>query len=48
MASLLLIAGAVELLKYFINRSFVELLKEMKELEVQLLEIKEQLRGDRR
>ena len=48
MASLLLIAGAVELLKYFINRSRVELLKEMKGLEVQLLEIKEQLRGDRR
>ena len=48
MASLLLIAAAVELLKYFINRSRVELLKEMKGLEVQLLEIKEQLRGDRR
>jgi hypothetical protein len=44
-ACLLLIAAAVELLKYFINRSRVELLKEMKGLEVQLLEIKEQLRA---
>src|SRR5262245_60240149 len=43
-ACLLLIAGAVELLKYFINRSRVELLKELKGLEVQLLEMKEQLR----
>ena len=42
MASLLLIAGAVALLRYFINRRRVELLKEMKGLEVQLLEIKEQ------
>ena len=32
----------------FINRSRVELLKEMKGLEVQLLEIKEQLRVARR
>jgi hypothetical protein len=38
-----LIAAAVELVKYFINRSRVEVLKEMKGLELQLLEIKERL-----
>lgn len=41
----MLISAAVELLKYFLNRTRVELLKEIKGLEVQLLEIKEQLAG---
>jgi hypothetical protein len=44
----LLIIAAVELLKYFLNRTRTELLKEMKGLEVQLLEIKDQLRVGRR
>jgi hypothetical protein len=35
-----LIAAAVELLKHFINRSRVELLKEIKGLEMQVLELK--------
>lgn len=39
-----LIGGAVELLKYFMNSHRVELLKELKGLELQVLEIKEQLR----
>ncbi len=39
-----LIGGAVEMVKYFINRSRVEMLKEIKSLELQLLELKEQLR----
>jgi hypothetical protein len=34
-----LIAGAVELLKYFINRARVELLKETKQVQLQLLEL---------
>ncbi len=41
---ILLIGAAVELLKYFLNRTRFELIKEMKGLEVQLLEIKEKLR----
>ncbi len=44
-AILLLLAAAVELLKYFLNRGRVEMLKEVKRLEIQLLEIREQLRG---
>jgi len=44
----LLIIAAVELLKYFLNRTRVELLKELKGLEVQLLEIKDQIRVDKR
>jgi hypothetical protein len=43
-ACFLLIGGAVEMVKYFINRSRVEVLKELKGLELQVLEIKEQLR----
>jgi hypothetical protein len=39
-----LIGGAVELLKCFMNGHRVELLKELKGLELQLLEIKEQMR----
>jgi hypothetical protein len=38
------IAAAVELLKHFINRSRVEMLKEVKGLEMQLLELREALR----
>lgn len=43
-ACFLMIGPAVEMVKYFINRSRVEMLKEVKGLEMQLLEIKEQLR----
>lgn len=43
-ACFFLIGAAVEMVKYFINRSRVELLKELKGLELQLLEIKEHLR----
>jgi len=38
-----LIVGAVELLKHFINRSRVELLKEVKQVQLQVLELQEQL-----
>lgn len=36
--------GAIELLKHFINRSRVEILKEVKGVEMQLLELREQLK----
>ena len=39
----LLIVGAAELIKHFINRSRVEVLKELKNLEVQMLELRAQL-----
>ncbi len=39
-----LIAGAVELLKYFINRNRVELLKEIKQVQLQVLELHSLLR----
>lgn len=42
-ACFFLIGAAVEMVKYFINRSRVEVLKEVKGLELQLLEIKERL-----
>jgi hypothetical protein len=42
-ACFFLIGAAVEVVKYFINRSRVEILKEVKGLELQLLEIKERL-----
>jgi hypothetical protein len=42
-ACFLLIGAAVEMVKYFINRSRVEVLKEVKGLELQLLELKERL-----
>jgi len=42
-AFFLLIAAAVELLKYFINRSQSELLRAIKGLEVEVLELKEQM-----
>ncbi len=43
-ACVFMIGAAVEMVKYFINRSRVEVLKEVKGLELQLLEIKEILR----
>jgi hypothetical protein len=42
-ACFLLISAAVELVKYFINRARVEVLKEVKGLELQVLELKERL-----
>jgi hypothetical protein len=39
----LLTAAAVELLKYFLNQGRVEMLKEVKRLEIRLLEMQEQL-----
>ena len=42
-ACFFLIGASVELVKYFINRSRVEVLKEVKGLELQLLELKERL-----
>lgn len=42
-----LIFPAVELLKYFINRNRVEILKEIKGLELRVLELQEQLRAER-
>ncbi|HEY3835978.1 MAG TPA: hypothetical protein VGL72_05385 [Bryobacteraceae bacterium] len=36
-----LLIGAVELLKHFINRSRVELLKEIKQIQLQVLEMQE-------
>ena len=41
-----LIAGAVELLKTFINRSRVELLKEIKQVQLQMLELQASLRKE--
>jgi hypothetical protein len=40
---LLLIYGAVEILKHFINRSRVEMLKEVKQLQLQVLELQASL-----
>jgi hypothetical protein len=42
---LVLIGGAVELLKHFMNRSRVELLKEIKQLELHVLELQESTRA---
>jgi|ERR1035441_2240734 hypothetical protein len=36
---LMLISGAVEILKHFVNRSRVELLKEIKQVQLQVLEL---------
>jgi hypothetical protein len=41
----LILVASVELLKHFINRSRVELLKELKQLQIEVLELREQLRG---
>jgi hypothetical protein len=40
-----LLGGAVELLKHFINRARVETLKELKRLELEILELRGSLRG---
>jgi hypothetical protein len=37
--------GAIEIVKLFVNRSRVEVLKEVKQLEMQVLELQELLRG---
>ncbi len=42
-----LIFGAVELLKHFINRARVDLLKETKQLQLQVLELHDFLRKER-
>jgi hypothetical protein len=42
-ACFVLIGAAVEVVKYFINRSRVEVLKEIKGLELQLLDIKDRV-----
>ena len=42
-----MIFGAVELLKHFINRSRVETLKEIKGVELRLLELQDLVRGGR-
>ena len=39
-AFLLLIYGAVEIVKHFVNRSRVEILKEVKQLQLQVLELR--------
>jgi hypothetical protein len=44
LACFFLISAAVELVKYFINRSRVEVLKEVKGLELQVRELRDQLR----
>ena len=43
-ACFFLIWGAVEMLKHFINRSRVELLKEIKQVQLQVLELHETIR----
>ena len=43
-AFFLLLVGAVELLKLFINRSRVEVLKEVKQVQLQVLELQASLR----
>jgi hypothetical protein len=43
-ACFMLISGAVELMKYFINRARVELLKETKQVQLQVLELHDLLR----
>jgi len=45
LAFVLLISGGVELVKHFINRSRVEVLKELKTLELQVLALEERLGG---
>jgi hypothetical protein len=42
-ALVMLIFAAVEMLKYFVNRSQMEILKELKGLELQVREVKDQL-----
>lgn len=40
-----LVFAAIELLKYFINRARVEVLKEIKRVELEVLQLREQLGG---
>jgi hypothetical protein len=42
-AFMILICGGIEIVKHFINRSRVEVLKELKGLELQVLELSERL-----
>lgn len=42
--AMLLLYGALEIIKHFINRSRVEILKELKQLELKVLELDERLR----
>ena len=44
-AFVILISGGVEIVKHFINRSRVEVLKELKSLELQVLALEERLSG---
>ncbi|HYL74562.1 MAG TPA: hypothetical protein VEU96_10175 [Bryobacteraceae bacterium] len=46
-ACFFLVCGAVELLKHFINRTRVELLKEIKQVQLQVLELDESMRKAR-
>ena len=46
-ACFMLISAAVELIKYFINRNQTALLKELKGMELQILELKEELTRSR-
>lgn len=43
MFAVILLYGAIEIVKHFINRSRVELLKELKQIELRLLELDERL-----
>jgi hypothetical protein len=45
MFGFLTLTAAVVLLQHFINRSRVELLKELKQIQIEVLELREQLRG---
>jgi len=44
-AFMLLISAGIEIIKYFINRSRVEVLKELKGLELQVMALEERLRN---
>jgi hypothetical protein len=44
-AGLLVLCGAVEIVKHFINRARIELLKELKRLELEVLHLRESLPG---
>jgi len=46
MACFWMIFGAVELLKYFIDRAHVETLRETKQVQLQILELQALVRGD--
>jgi hypothetical protein len=43
--AVILLYGAIEIVKHFINRARVELLKELKQIELRLLELDERLRS---